>query len=150
METVILELEVLAQHLDLVMVGCCSLPSGSCQASKRSDSVGGFPRSAYSVLLRFRRSRSHEAPSKAESGVATSNYEVSSDEQSTKSSGAALIKEPPWASQPHNCCDSCRTKKNHFSTKTPITTTTDSTFAPSEVLTNCPTVGFLNTRDLAY
>ena len=44
---------------------CFSLPSGSCQASKRSDSVGGFPGSAYSVLLRFLMSRSHEAPSNA-------------------------------------------------------------------------------------
>ena len=48
----ILDLEVPAQHLDLVMVGkddhivAVSLPSGSCQASKRSDSVGGFPRTA--------------------------------------------------------------------------------------------------------
>ena len=33
---------------------------------------GGFPRSAYSVLLRFRRSRNHEAPGNAESGLANS------------------------------------------------------------------------------
>ena len=84
---------------------CCSLPSGSCQASKRSDSAGGFPRSAYSVLLRFRRSRSHEAPGNAESGLATSNNEVSSDEQATKCSRAALIKEPPCAS--HTTAATC-------------------------------------------
>ena len=62
------------------------------------DSVGGFPRSAYSVLLRYRRSRSNEAPGGSESGLAASNNKVSRDEHSTKCSGAALIKETPWDS----------------------------------------------------
>ena len=81
----ILELKVLAQHLGLVMV----------VAPKRSDSVGGFPRSECSVLLKFRRSLSQEAPGNAESGLAASV--VSGGEQATRRSGAALIKDPPWA-----------------------------------------------------
>ena len=59
----------------------------------------------YSVLLKFRKSRSHKAPCNAESGLATSNNEVSSDEQSTKCSGAALIKKPPCAS--HTTAATC-------------------------------------------
>ena len=88
---------MLAQHLGLVMVGK--------DDHIVSDPVGGFPRSAYSVLLRFRRSQSHEEPGNAESALAASNNEVSSDKQSTTCSGAALIKEPPWAN--HTTAATC-------------------------------------------
>ena len=130
--------------------------------SKRSDSVGGFPSSAYSVLLRFRRSRSHEARGNAESGLATSNNEVSSDEQATKCSGADLIKEHPWAS--HTTAATCASTSVGCSTKYSQDqeeqschpnrdhdmTATEPTFNPSEISHQLSKPLFLSTRDLAY
>ena len=141
METAILELEVPVQ-LDLAMVG----KSDHIVAVlyHRDHSVGGFPRSAHSVLLRFRRSRSHEAPSNAESGLATSNNEVSSDEQSTIAPELLLSKNlhvsathllrlvtpPPLAVQLQVLLKEQKEPSFH---QTTITTATNSTFAPSEV-----------------
>ena len=78
----ILESEVLAQHLDLVMVGkddhivavlhlpdLAKHPNVLIQSEDSQDQRTQF-------FLRFRRSRSHEAPGFAESGLATSNNEV--------------------------------------------------------------------------
>ena len=67
----ILELEVPAQHVDLVVVGkddhvvAVLYQSGSCQASKRSDSVGGFPRATLVTMARVVPPRVHpmNAPS---------------------------------------------------------------------------------------
>ena len=55
-----------------------------------------FPNNS-TVLLRFLRSRSRDAPGDAASGLAATNKVVSSGEPATKCSGAALIKDPPWA-----------------------------------------------------
>ena len=113
--------------------------------------------------ISIRKSRSHEAPSNAESGLAASNNEVSSDdEQFTKCSGSALVKEPLWANHTTAAtCDStsvgcsackysCRTKKNHLSTKTAITTANHTTFGPTEVSHQLSKCWILSTRDLAY
>ena len=102
---------MLAQHLDLVMVGkddhivaflyhrdLAKHPNVLIQSEDSQDQRTQF-------FLRFLKSRSHEAPGNAESGLTTSNNEVSSDEQATKCSGAALIKEPPWAS--HTTAATC-------------------------------------------
>ena len=109
MEIVILELEVPAQHLDLVMVGkgdhivavlyhrdLAKHPNVQIQSEGSQDQHTQF-------FSNFQRSRSH--PGKAESGLAASNNEVSSGEQPTKCSGAALIKEPPWAN--HTTAATC-------------------------------------------
>ena len=73
--------------------------TGCCKVSKRSDSVGDLPRSAYSVPT------GHEV--KSSIWIAASNNVESSAEQSTKCSGTALVKDPPWADHTTSVtCDS--------------------------------------------
>ena len=100
---------MLARHVDLVILGgcpyCrCSLLSVSCQVSRRPHAVGGFQRSAYSILI-FVRPRSRETPSNAASGLTTSNNVISRSEQSAKWSGTAIIKDPTWAN--HTTAATC-------------------------------------------
>ena len=83
----ILDLEVLAQHLHLAMVGHGHIVA--VLYHRHVQIVGGFPRSAYSVLFTFLKSRSHEALCEAPSGLAASNNVVSNGEQSTAYSQAA-------------------------------------------------------------
>ena len=96
-----LELEVLAQHLDLVMTGKDDhIADALCHralAKHPNVQIQSVPRSACSVLVKFRRSRSHDAPGNAESRLAASNNVVSSGEQATRWWGGALFKDPPWA-----------------------------------------------------
>ena len=141
---------------------CCALSSGSCQTSKRSDSVGGFLRSTYSVLLRFLRSRSQETSDNVVFEETASNNVLSSGEQSIRCSGTALIKDPPWTN--HTTITTCDSISVHWSTVNTLAGLRRTIFPsrqrsrPSPIpplllrtyLTNCPTFGFLSTRDLAY
>ena len=110
----------------------------------------------------FRGPESHEAPGNAESGLAASHTEVSSDEQATKCPGAALVKEPPRANRTTAAtCDStsvgCSTASTLARPRRTIFPQRPRSRPPPtpplllrKYLTNCPTVGFLSTRDLAY
>ena len=94
---VVLELDVLARHLNLVIVG----------NDDRSVAVlyhRDLAKHPCVPLLSEGSQGSHEAPGNAASGLATSNSVVS------RGSGAVRIKDPPWAN--HTTAATCHSTSN--------------------------------------